>query len=126
EVGHLFAAHWCMSEICNGGFHQFFSNSTGVLAPEALEGIQAMGLTAWADTLAEGMRVFGTPYPRDREERREMLMRERRGTDRSEWDPFRALDRQFFDWLHDEPDAWEIAGDAYAARVGAGARRRKK
>ena len=21
--GHLFAAHWCQSEICNGGFHQF-------------------------------------------------------------------------------------------------------
>ena len=36
-VGHLFAAHWCQSEICNGGFHQFFGNSTGVLAPEAME-----------------------------------------------------------------------------------------
>ncbi|WP_369973953.1 DUF4375 domain-containing protein [Polaromonas sp. SP1] len=31
---HLFAVHWCQSEICNGGFMQFFANSTGVLAPE--------------------------------------------------------------------------------------------
>jgi len=36
EVGHLLAAHRCQSEVRNGGFHQFFSNSTGVLAPEAL------------------------------------------------------------------------------------------
>ena len=35
---HLFAAHWCMSEVYNGGFHQFFHNSTGVLAPEAAAG----------------------------------------------------------------------------------------
>src|SRR5687767_13179443 len=27
----LFAAHWCQSEVRNGGFHQFFGNSTGVL-----------------------------------------------------------------------------------------------
>src|SRR4051794_27697626 len=64
EVGHLFAAHWCMSEVCNGGFHQFFGNSTGVLAPEAVEGIRAMGLTVWADILAAAMQLFGTPYPR--------------------------------------------------------------
>ena len=37
-AGLLFAAHFCQSEVCNGGFDQFFSNSTGVLAPEAIEG----------------------------------------------------------------------------------------
>ena len=37
EAGHLYAAHWCQSEVCNGGFDQFFSNTTGLLAPEALE-----------------------------------------------------------------------------------------
>jgi hypothetical protein len=30
EVGHLFAFYWCLAEACNGGFHQFFFNSTGV------------------------------------------------------------------------------------------------
>lgn len=33
----LFAAHWCQSEIDNGGLYQFFCNSTGVLALEAAE-----------------------------------------------------------------------------------------
>jgi hypothetical protein len=43
SAGLLFAAHFCQSEVCNGGFNQFFSNSTGVLAPEAIEGFKAIG-----------------------------------------------------------------------------------
>ena len=35
---HVLAAHWCQSEVCNGGFLQFFHNSTGVLCPEAVTG----------------------------------------------------------------------------------------
>ncbi len=48
EIGHLYAAHWCQSEVCNGGLHQFFSNSTGLLAPEALEAFRAIGAEDWA------------------------------------------------------------------------------
>src|SRR6478672_11661355 len=57
ESGYLFAAHWCQSEVRNGGLHQFFSNSTGVLAPEALTAFRAIGLSEWADVLAEAMRL---------------------------------------------------------------------
>jgi hypothetical protein len=118
EVGHLFAAHWCQSEVRNGGLHQFFSNSTGVLAPEALEGFRAMGLSEWADILAEAMRFFGSPYPRQQSDRLERLAGQR-GRRREEWDPFDRLDDRFFEWLHAEPYRWERAADAYAERVGA-------
>jgi hypothetical protein len=43
-IGHLLSAHWCYSEVCNGGFHQFFYNPTGVLAPEAVTGFRAIGM----------------------------------------------------------------------------------
>lgn len=43
SVGLLYAAHFCQSEVCNGGFTQFFWNSTGVLGPEAVEGFRAIG-----------------------------------------------------------------------------------
>jgi hypothetical protein len=43
KLGLLYAAHFCQSEVCNGGFTQFFRNSTGVLAPEAIEGFAAIG-----------------------------------------------------------------------------------
>ena len=67
EIAHLYAAHWCQSEVCNGGLHQFFSNTTGLLAPEALEGFRAIGASEWAEILAEAMKVFHdtnyTPNP---------------------------------------------------------------
>jgi hypothetical protein len=115
EVGHLYAAHWCQSEVCNGGFHQFFSNTTGLLAPEALDGFRAIGANEWAELLGEAMKHFGTPYPRGRDDREEcMPMRQRRP--REEWDPFYELDERFYEWA----DNWEDAANAYAGRAVAG------
>ena len=54
-VRNLFAAHWCQSEIRNGGSHQFFTNPTGVLAPEALEAFRVIGLAEWADILEDAV-----------------------------------------------------------------------
>jgi hypothetical protein len=112
-VGHLFAAHWCQSEVCNGGFHQFFTNSTGVLAPEALAGFKAIGATEWASLLEEAMRFFGAPYPREREVREERLSKVP-GKEREQWDPFFALDDRFYEWKHAEDGRWERAADAFA------------
>src|SRR4051794_7293410 len=106
KAGHLLAAHWCQSEVCNGRLHQFFTNSTGVLAPEALAAFRAIGLAEWAAILAEAMRFFGEPYPREQADRQELLAG-RRGRRREEWDPFFALDDRFYSWLHAEPDRWE-------------------
>lgn len=110
EVGHLFAAHWCQSEVCNGGLHQFFSNSTGVLAPEALAGFRAIGLTEWANILAEAMQFFGSAYPRERLDRL-VLLPKRQGQRRKEWDPFCHLDHRFYEWLCSETGTeWPYAG----------------
>jgi len=61
----LFAAHWAQSEIMNGGLGQFFTNSTGVLAPEAITAFEAMGMPKCASILAEAMKFFGDSYPRN-------------------------------------------------------------
>src|SRR5580704_9011076 len=65
-AGLLFAAHFCESEVCNGGFDQFFSNSTGVLAPEAIEGFKAIGQNLVAVIIQEACCLFGEPFPRER------------------------------------------------------------
>jgi hypothetical protein len=114
DIGHLYAAHWCQSEVCNGGLHQFFSNNTGLLAPEALAGFRAIGAADWAEILAEAMNFFGTPYPRAREDRRPFLsIRQRRAE--GEWHPFHQLDERFFEWA----DNWEDTANAYAKRAAA-------
>ena len=40
----LYAAHFCLSEIYNGGHLQFFWNNTGILCPEAIEGFNLIGM----------------------------------------------------------------------------------
>jgi len=49
HVAFLYSAYFCQFEVCNGGFSQFFSNSTGVLAPEAVEAFKAIGQPGVAD-----------------------------------------------------------------------------
>jgi len=109
RLGDLFAAHWCQSEVCNGGFHQFFSNTTGVLAPEAMEGFRAMGMTEVAALVEEAMSVLGTPYPRDREARQAVLPPPPR---------FRELDERFFARVQHEADGFALAADRYALTLG--------
>jgi hypothetical protein len=115
EAGHLYAAHWCQSEVCNGGLLQFFSNTTGILAPEALDAFRTIGLDAWETILAEAMRFFGALYPRKREERLQRLAGSG-GRKRREQSLFEALDERFFDWLSAGPNRWQAAADKYASK----------
>ena len=69
----LFAAHWAQSEILNGGLSQFFSNPTGVLAPESVEAFIKLGMPTSAKAIREAMLFFGEPYPRERSPRQDAL-----------------------------------------------------
>lgn len=94
---HLFAVWWCDSEVCNGGFHQFFSNSTGVLAPEALEGFRATGLAECAELVDVALSKFHEPYPRAHEARHAALQAiTLPGEEREQWDPFYELDDRYY------------------------------
>jgi hypothetical protein len=117
EQGHLLAAHWCQSEVNNGGLHQFFYNPTGVLAPEAVIGFRAIELEACATVLEEAMSFFGDPYPRDQEERIKALDQVS-GESEEIWNPFYHLDDKFFDGLGYEDSKFLSAADEYAVRVG--------
>ncbi len=77
-IGDLLATHWLLSEFSNGGLMQFFLNSTGMLAPEAIAGFRRMGLPKPADAIGRAVAVFGAEYPREREARN-MLLRARAG-----------------------------------------------
>src|SRR5215469_3732409 len=106
--GLMFAAHFCQSEICNGGFRQFFWNSTGVLAPEAVEGFRDIGQAQVAALIEKGMSLFGTVYPRDRIERRARLAEMSRGS-------FDTLDETFYALIETEAGGFTSAADLYSA-----------
>lgn len=116
--GLLLAAHWCQSEVRNGGFHQFFTNSTGVLAPEALDAFLEMKRPDLAELVLSSMRFFGEAYPRERHVRAEALA-SRSGSARKDWDPFYKTDDLFYERLKDL--AFEESADLYARAASAGA-----
>jgi hypothetical protein len=47
----LFSLHWVQSEIMNDGLGQFFSNDTGILAPEAAIAFEKLRMPNCADIL---------------------------------------------------------------------------
>jgi len=112
-VIHLYAGHWCQSEVNNGGLCQFFVNTTGLLAPEALQALRTLGLLEWFAVLSEAISYFGDPYPRERAARLKMLPEGERGHKAA--DPFVALDDRFYTSRDAARDHWERTADEYAA-----------
>jgi hypothetical protein len=108
----LFAAHWCQSEVLNGGLHQFFYNSTGVLAPEAAAAFDALDMPTTA-RVRSAIGWFGSTFPRDREHRMEAL--DKYEAENPDGDgPFTELDEQLFDLIAEENDGFETAADRFA------------
>ncbi|HEX2081161.1 MAG TPA: DUF4375 domain-containing protein [Longimicrobium sp.] len=59
----LLALHWCVAEVSNGGFDGFFTNPSGLLATEAVEGFRRIGATEAADLVARALEVFAERPP---------------------------------------------------------------
>lgn len=72
----LCAAYWLEGQVMNGGFDQYFFNSSGNGSEVALAGLKDMGATAAAALLERAMAVFpdGKP-PTDRQRRQEAMDR---------------------------------------------------
>ena len=100
---HLFVTHWTQSEVQNGGLGQFFSNSTGVLAPEAVEGFRALGMPDTAKQLALAMQMFGETYPRE-------------WANRGDLAPSTEIEDRFADLLETEAGGFWEAADRFAAK----------
>ena len=66
---YLFAVHWLHLEVYNGGFWQYFFNSTSTSMPEAVAGFSAIGMPKVAEVIQEAALKVGDPFPFDRDER---------------------------------------------------------
>jgi hypothetical protein len=132
----LYAAHFSQSEICNGGFLQFFWNSTGVLAPEACEGFAAIGMPQLGAIVTCAVSRLGSPYPRERNDRWDaLLVQSGRTTEElerifHEQDhlylafqestvplDFDSLEKVFFKLVQEESGGFEAAATRYAASL---------
>src|SRR5579864_6435808 len=78
-------------EINNGGFHQFFYNSTGNETAEMIQALKTIGATKTADILRRAAAKFPRGFPpKDRFKRQDLL-----DTVDLKSEVFEELDREF-------------------------------
>ena len=112
-----FAAFWFQAEVLNGGLVQFFSNDTGVLAPEAAVACREVGLPNLASHLEQSMAWFGQPYPRDRSAR-EHALEAYADTHPDSDGPFEDLDDLVVSDIYDEGSGLEQAAINHIQSLG--------
>lgn len=87
----IYAATWYISEVNNGGHHQFFYNSTGMVWQQALDGFTMLGAEQHGAILQQAVDMFPNSQPStDRQIRYEQL----EAIDSDKFDP---LDDQLYD-----------------------------
>ena len=91
EQRYLNAISWYFAEVNNGGHHQFFYNSTGIVWEDALAGLQRFKMDELANNFQTVLDYFGGTVPFDREERWKLLQQ-------SEDNP------EFFEFLDEKDD----------------------
>ena len=69
EQRYLNAICWYFAEVNNGGHHQFFYNSTGIVWKDTLGGLRLFKMDILADNLQSVIDYFGGSVPFDRAER---------------------------------------------------------
>jgi hypothetical protein len=111
----LFAAWWLQSEVCNGGFAQFFFNSAGVLGPEAAAAFRLLGMTETAALIDRAIARLGAPYKRELNERRAVLAALRCDFSGSRGDcPLDSLDDPFYALITTEAGGFHANADRIA------------
>ncbi|ADW68450.1 DMP19 family protein [Granulicella tundricola] len=113
-AGILCAAHFVQAEAVNGGFHQLFMNSSGILAPEAVFGFQELGMIKAAEAVEAAIKLLGTGYPLDLAERQQRLAQV----------PERylaPLDQQFAEAIDTENGGFEKVANEFVKNLGKGA-----
>ena len=92
EQRYLNAICWYFAEVNNGGHHQFFYNSTGIVWEDALAGLRLFNMKELAENFQSVLDFFGGTVPFDRAERWHLLQQ-------YEDNP------EFFDFLDEKDDA---------------------
>lgn len=69
----LYSLHWLHLEVYNGGFWQYFYNSTGTSYPEASRGFSAIGMPNVAKIVDKAASRLGDPFPLETDERRKIV-----------------------------------------------------
>jgi Domain of unknown function (DUF4375) len=119
----LISAHFCDSEICNGGFLQLFSNITGILSGHAQQAFLQFGMPNTAAVFEKALLWFFPEEPLIREKRvekltlyRSMIELQIPNAQRSDWDPFLELDELYYNLKEEENGGFLFSINEFSLR----------
>jgi hypothetical protein len=69
----VFVVAWAMAEHSNGSLHQYYSNSTGDMAPRLPDAARLLGAGAYADIFERANALFAPATLADRRSRNDQL-----------------------------------------------------
>lgn len=115
-----FAVNCLIGEVYNGGFDQFFSNSSGAHYLRALDGLRTLGADSSMKLLLQAKQVLFAehPVPIDREARIKLMPTTTGDESAEEWVQLEALDKAFWadpDKLGERCQAYARENQLYAA-----------
>lgn len=73
EQAYLFTIFLYDMEVNNGGHHQFYTNYTGIVWEEVLNGLREIGADEHYELMRESVKIMGGNPSKDRDERYEQL-----------------------------------------------------
>lgn len=109
----LCVMHYTDAEIANGGFAQYFHNTTGVFAPEAVVAFNLIGESQLATIVQEAIEVFGNPFPRTQILRQKLVEHRAEALDVELYESFEQWDDRYFA----NRDTLEESMSRFAAKV---------
>lgn len=97
----IYVVYTLEGEVNNGGFAQYFYNSSGDFGYELEAAFQKIGASETAAICAKAVAVFGTAYPQDRAKRQDIMMSEDNVHFSDIWS---ECDSNFFEYPEDTAD----------------------
>lgn len=91
---YVYAVQGMMREVNNGGWSQFFFNSSGELAPDLVPALQAIGAPRNLSIAKRALQLYGKPASLGADDRARQLARVTRDGEDNPWE---ALEDEFYE-----------------------------
>lgn len=91
-------------EVNNGGFAQFFFNSSGMFANELVAAFEAIGAKKTSEICKKAISIYGDEVPTDRDKREELLTSDNEEEDEKIEALLNKCDDEFFEYEENLPE----------------------
>lgn len=113
EQRYLNAIFWYFAEVNNGGHIQFFTNATGIVWQDVIDGLNHFGIKSHAKNFQKVLDYFNETIPFDRDEREKLFDSADDELDeilKNIESDFKNADKEILNFIKNNPDKFTFNG----------------